>query len=281
MSDTICGALRETALLATMQERHWREMGELTGCPASRFRDQHGNAVYASVYFVEVTTGDEGLGAFGPDDELAVSGALSRYGSSMLDGVHHLAAVGDQSGALTVKISFVLVAGDEGPDALRVSTPANAALGRIPGLAVEPISYRAIRTAQADGGFFVAPPEARRLWDGAFEFAAAIDPDRDLNGVGLLYFANYVTFLDASERAALVEAGFAPVALDGRITRRRQIGYYGNATPRDRLLVDVEAYALNGPPMTRFLVNHRVRRQSDGRLIAIASAERALRPGPS
>ena len=56
-----------------------------------------------------------------------------------------------------------------------------------------------------------------------------IDVDRDTNGAGLVYFANYVAFMDTAERLAL--DGVAPE----RSLRHRRIAYYGNA--------DVERHA--------------------------------------
>ena len=171
----------------------------------------------------------------------------------------------------------MLVALGRGPDELRVSTPANARLDAVPSLGAEPASYRLVRTALASRRLVEAPPEAPPMWPGEFTREYPIDPDRDLNGVGLLYFANYVTFLDAAERDALEEcAGVEPRRLDGRVTMRRRIAYYGNALSSDRLRVRVEAHALDAS-RSRFLVQHRMERVSDGRLIALASAERRLR----
>lgn len=290
MPHTICGALGEVALFAHAQDLHWKEIGTLTACPASRLLDATGTEVYASIFFAELESGgDRGLAAFRPDDELELVGTLGRYGASMLDGEYRLYPAGSLAAELpdplpvapSLRLSFVLVSPGSGPDALRVSAPANAHMERIPPLASEPDSYRIVKQAQAAGGFVSPPATAQRLWAGTFSRVYAINPDRDLNGVGLLYFANYVAFLDAAEREALQEhAGLPPERLDGRVTLRRRIAYYGNARSTDRLEITVEAFALDGEPEGRLLVSHQVRRVSDGRLIALAGAERRLRaPG--
>jgi probable biosynthetic protein (TIGR04098 family) len=282
MPHTISGALGEVALLAHAQDQHWRELGGLAGRPASRLVDAAGREVYASVYFVELdTASDRGLAVFGPDDDLEIEGALGRYGASILDGTHRLHRTGrtqDEGTAPSLRMSFVLVALGCGPDDLSVSTPSNARIDRIPSLPSEPDSYRLVRTAKSAGGFGAAPPGSARLWDGIFSRSYPINPDRDLNGVGLLYFANYVAFLDAAERDAFGElAGMSAERLDGRVTVRRRIAYYGNARSSDRLHIDVEAFALDGLPPTRWRVHHQIRRASDDRLIALASGERLLR----
>ena len=93
-----------------------------------------------------------------------------------------------------------------------------------------------------------------------------------------MYFANYVAFMDLAERKTLQAAGvYAPTALDGRVTVRRRIGFYGNAQRHDSVAVDVEAWRLPGDGR-RLLLQHRVRRAADDRLIAVSTVEKLL-PG--
>jgi len=72
----------------------------------------------------------------------------------------------------------------------------------------------------------------------------------------------------------LTNRAYAPRALDGRVTQRRQIGYYGNCRASDTLRVEVDAFVL---APNRLLLDHRVYRASDGRLIAVSRAEKRLR----
>jgi probable biosynthetic protein (TIGR04098 family) len=276
----------EIALLAHAQDLHWKEMGRLTGCPPTRQMDEAGS-VYASVFFADLEgPSDRGLSVFGPDDQIELVGRFGRYGASLLDGTHEIRLVEDSAGGragggaapLRLRLSFVLVAMGGGPDDLHVSTPRNARIEQIPPLEQEPDSYRLVRAAQAAGTLLPAPPKTRRLWERPYARTYPINPDRDLNGVGLLYFANYVAFLDVAERDALEQVGgLDPCLLDGRVTVRRQIAYYGNARSSDRLQLTVEGWMLDGPPAPRLLVQHSVRRESDGRLVSLASAERLRR----
>ena len=284
MQHTISGGLSEVALLALLADIQWSEMGRLTGCPPSRQVDADGRSVYASIFFVDIDGFPaDGLRAFRPDDDIEIVSGLGRFGLTMLEGEHALFPAETLAAALPetlptgprVRLSSVLIALGVGAEDLRISTPANAPLDGIPLLPTRPDSYRLIREAQAAGIFFATPAVARRLWPGAHTVTVAINPDRDLNGVGLLYFANYITFMDVGERAALAGPGeVAASALDGRATVRRRIGFFGNARPSDAVIVEVEGFALETGAL---LLHHRVRRQSDGRLIAVASAEKRLR----
>ncbi len=284
MPHTICGALGEVALFAYSQDQHWNSIGALVGCPASRLIDAAGTDVYASIYFADFQGGAEGLAGFAPDDELEVVGEIGRYGPSMLDGVHYLYPAGALPAELPVtlppapslRLSFVLVSAGIGPEALRVSAPTNATMSRIPSLPSEPDSYRLVKEAR-ESGAIAPPPSTGALWPGVFMREYAINPDRDLNGVGLLYFANYVAFLDSAERDALQEAaGLSAEKLYRRVTLQRRVAYYANAQPSDRLRISVAAHAPAADP-NRFTVHHRVERVSDGRLVTLGRAERRLR----
>jgi probable biosynthetic protein (TIGR04098 family) len=283
MPHTQSGGLSESALLAHVGDLRWSDLGAATGTAASSHRDAEGHAVYASFYFVELDGFPEaGLGLYGPGDELEIVSTLERFGRSMLDGWHYLYRAGTLPAELPpelppaprVRLSNVLVREGRGTDDLRITVPENARIDDVPASSVEPDSYRRIKQARQRGRFDDGPPDATPLWEGPRTVSYPINADRDVNGVGLVYFANYVAFMDFAERSALEAAGsHTPEALDGRRTRRRRIGFYGNALKHDVLLVDVEAFQAPG---RRLILHHRIRRQGDGRLIAVSSAEKVL-----
>jgi probable biosynthetic protein (TIGR04098 family) len=285
MPHTQAGGMSEAALFAHAGDLRWRDLCGATGVAASEQRDAEGHRVYASFYYVEIGGfPPSGLAAFGPDDRLEVVGTLSRFGRSMLDGVHRLYPADTLPATLPdplppapyVRLSNVFVREARGPDDLRVTTPVTGDLDAIPPSAAEPDSYRMIREARASGRFVADPEGAVPLWEGGHRVVYRIDPDRDINGVGLVYFANYVVFTDVAERRALEEAGgLAPATLDGRRTLRRQVGFYGNAQRHDELLVDV--HAVHRPESPRhLLLHHHIRRRTDDRLIAVSSVEKLL-----
>lgn len=286
MPHTQLGGLSESALLAYVGDLRWRDLWTATGVRPSEQRDADGHTVYASFYYVGIDGFPaDGLGAFAPDDEIELVGTLARYGRSMLDGEHRLYRAGTLPAELPetmppaprVRLSNVIVREGRSMDDLRITTPVNANLEQIPPSAEEPDSYRIIKQARQAGRFVDTPAGASPLWDGARTISYPINPDRDVNGVGLVYFANYVAIMDWAERQLLVSTGsHTPEALDGRRTRWRKIGFYGNALRHDHLDVDVEAFVLPSPEPV-LLLHHRIRRQGDGRLIAVSSTEKLLR----
>jgi probable biosynthetic protein (TIGR04098 family) len=287
MPHTRFHALGEAALLAHAGDLQWAALGESTGVPASRQRDADGRPVYASFYYVEVGGfPPEGLAAFGPDDRIEIVSEVGRFGRSMMDGYHRLHRLDGPGAELPepappgpfLRLSNVLVALGGGADDLRIATPANADIERLPTLAAEPDSYRTVKLARTAGRFVDPPAGAEPLWEGARRVEYEINPDRDVNGVGLLYFANFVVFTDFAERRLLHEdPRFSRFEIDRRVTVARRIGYYGNAQPHDRLEVECEAWRTPGGNL---LFAHRVFRSSDGRLIAVTSVEKHLEGSP-
>jgi probable biosynthetic protein (TIGR04098 family) len=283
MPHTRMHALSEVALLAHCGDLRWHHMARVAGVPATRQRDAEGHPVYASFYYIDVDGfPDEGLAAFGPDDVIELVSRLGRFGRSMMDGEVLIFPHGSLPealperlpGAPRVRLSNVLVALGSGADDLKIATPANADVERIPALTEEPDSYRIIKQARHDGRFYETPSGAEPLWAGTRRAEYVIDADRDVNGVGLLYFANFVAFMDRSERISLAGSGaLSADDIDHRITVRRRIGYYGNARTSDVIEVESDAFVL---PRRRLLLHHRVYRRSDRRLIAVSSVEKHL-----
>lgn len=287
MPHTQSGGLGEQALLACTGDLRWVDIGAASGAPAAQHKDSEGRAVYASFYFAEVKDFPErGLAEFAPEDEIEIVSTMTRYGRTMLDGEHRLYRKGQLPADLPavlpsaprVRLSNVFVCEGRGPDDLRITTPANANIEAIPASESEPDSYAIIRAARQAGRFYATPPtDVVALWEGVRTVVYPINPDRDVNGVGLIYFANYVTFMDFAERVTLEESGaYSAVDLDGRTTLRRRIGYYGNAQRHDTLEIDVEAFRFTTRP-GHLLLHHRIRRPADGRLIAVSTVEKALR----
>ena len=111
-----------------------------------------------------------------------------------------------------------------------------------------------------------------------FVFDYRINPDRDTNGAGLVYFAQYVAFLDMAERAALLcnsRRRLQENEINFRSLERRKLAYYGNVDTRDTLPIRV---ALFGDPSGRLGFRYQVYRGSDGKLIALSEAIKHVGP---
>ncbi len=126
------------------------------------------------------------------------------------------------------------------------------------------------------------------MTDGPVQQEYRLVPDRDLNGAGLVYFANYPMFLDICERAVLLSARLplSESLLDRRTVVHRQSAYLNNASSTDTLRIEIEpwiherelARTKGGETVDlRLHVNCRMYRCSDDRLMMVSTALKVVR----
>jgi probable biosynthetic protein (TIGR04098 family) len=230
-------------------------------------------------------------------------GDLAACGRNVLDGRFALYRAGDAragawgapdessrarfvaAGIPVVRLSNIFVTRDVGPDRLRIGQPANADFSRIPDGEAAADGHERNRRARETGRFWDPPPGARA--SPAVTAEQAIDPDRDVNGVGLVYFGNFPAFFHVAERhalAALPAGGPGPALAARRGTLRRRIGLFANARADDRLRLRAECAVVPEPvgagtparPHGLVWFTVHVERCSDGRSIALTTAERVV-----
>jgi probable biosynthetic protein (TIGR04098 family) len=271
--------LSENALLKMIGNHRWAQIQELGGVPTSLIRDDAGSRLYATFYFIELKLCPERpLGAYGENDVLSFTSDLSHYEKVYLDGCHHL----DSEGSFTVRSSNVFIYQERGPSKLSLAMPENMDFSRITGLASQPDSLSLCRQAKTQGTFVEPEPDDIPLFEGWRECIYEIDPDRDLNGAGLIYFANFVCFMDFAERRILgsLAVPFPADLLDARSTYLRRIGYYGNAQASDSLSIRMKArmriLESNGDGKILDMgFDYRITRLSDQKEIAISSSRKS------
>jgi probable biosynthetic protein (TIGR04098 family) len=241
--------------------------------------------------------------AFRENDRIVWLGSLTAYGRNVLDGHFALYRAADrrirhwgvpdetsrerflEAGIPVFRLSNIFIAQEAGPDRLRVAHPANADFERISERETPPEGLDRNQEARRTGRFFDPPIGARPVPSAAVSFERAIDPDRDLNAAGLVYFANFTTFFHAAERRALAglrDGGPSRPSVDRRVTRRRRLGFFGNARADDQLRIRAECAIVpepvlaDVPPRSYGLMwfTASIERASDGHLVAISTAER-------
>jgi probable biosynthetic protein (TIGR04098 family) len=169
-----------------------------------------------------------------------------------------------------------------------MSIPANMDFSRIPELPTQPDSLTLCRLARTNGAFFEREADDVDVFEGVREFEYQLDADRDMNGAGLVYFANFIAFLDRAERGVLTNLAHPIPAsvLDARSTYHRRIGYFGNAQATDTLKVQVRS-RMRALPSARhgrlidLAFDYRLRRSSDDKEIVISSCRKVspMEPG--
>ena len=162
---------------------------------------------------------------------------------------------------------------------LQRSRPASPGFERIPEMPQAPDCYLAVKAAEKEGSFARPPANYVRMTTApATTVKYNVDPDRDVNGVGLIYFAHYPVFLDIAERQVLraAELTVSEELIDGRTLIQRRSAYLSNASARDSLVIEVEPWMDNSGGPIRLWFNFRMHRASDGRLMMVSTAEKII-----
>jgi probable biosynthetic protein (TIGR04098 family) len=301
--------LAETPLLQYLGDRRWRQLSEIIGVPSRDIVDDRGERLYATFFYVEVAFPPERpMAAFGENDRFKVISTVARYGTSMVDGVSYLlpldgaagqaggapdlpfSSIGDANaaGVPAVRLSNIFVRQFGGAEWLKKGRPAHPRFAEIPALSEPPDSYVLTKQAEQNGHLGVAGTGWTPLTDGPVQRDYRLIPDRDLNGAGLVYFANYPMFLDICERDVLLSGPwpFSEELVDRRTVIRRQSAYLNNASSSDTLRIEIEPWvrsaAVPGTPRGESLdlhlhVNCRMHRRSDNRLMMVSTVRKVVR----
>jgi len=163
----------------------------------------------------------------------------------------------------------------------KLRNPANVGFGGIPKLPKcrKPLSSH--QTGAGNGSAWraerrVAPDRPHR----ALRDELRIDIDRDTNGAGLVYFANYITFLDRAEREAMrtnSRRAFTEADIDNRAVQHRRVAFYGNVATNDRVRTRVRLFDHERRP-SEVAFHYEVRRAGDGELICVSEAVKSSQP---
>jgi probable biosynthetic protein (TIGR04098 family) len=295
--------LAETPLLKYLGDLRWKHLTAVCGVPSKLFADAEGSRLYPTFFYVDLAFPQQKpMAAYGENDRIRVASTMKRFGTSMLDGESYLLPVTEEksdnapfssiaqalaAGVPAVRMSNIFVKQFGGAEWLKKSRPAHPEFERIPEMAVAPDSYAAAKQAEKDGYFALPDSEYVPMTDGPVTVVYRLIPDRDLNGAGLVYFANYPMFLDICEREVLRDARLplTDELIDRRTIVRRKSAYLNNASSKDMLEIQIEPWVQNpiaagnpAPDMApiRLIVNARMVRKSDGRVMMISTVEKII-----
>jgi probable biosynthetic protein (TIGR04098 family) len=154
-----------------------------------------------------------------------------------------------------------------------MSQPENLDFSQITELEAQPDSLMLCRAAKEAGTFRALDAVGADL--GSREVIYPLDADRDANGAGLIYFANFVCFLDFAERVLLRDLGAPEQLMDARSTYWRRIGYFGNAEVTDKLKISIRGQARTEGELALLGFDYRVHRASDDKLILVSSVRKS------
>lgn len=296
--------LAEGPLLQKLGDLRWSHMCGLAGVKSKDVVDDQGNRLYPTFFYVEIAFPENcPMAFFGENDKFNIIGELKRFGTSMLDGNFYLFQEGakvDENiinlphqevlnrGVAIVRFSNVFVIQFNGAEWLKKSRPANIGFLNIPETFEPFTSYGWVKNAEKDGLEINIPSSYIPITKIPASFEYHLVPDRDLNGAGLVYFANYPIFLDICERTLLEDSNnflLGDDLINSRTLINRRSAYLNNAFSKDILDIEISAFIEN--PFTsdykypelepiRLIFKYRMIRKSDNRLMMVSVAEKTI-----
>ncbi|MGV3658737.1 MAG: LnmK family bifunctional acyltransferase/decarboxylase [Prosthecobacter sp.] len=292
--------MAETPLLKFIGDLRWTHTSIFSGVPSRLLSDDTGERLYATFFYIETSFSEEKpMASYGENDEFRVISTIKCFGGSVMDGYHWLAPVGMKAlpadpfaaGLPYVRATNIFVKMLQGAQWLKKSKPAQAGVDLIPQLDAVPDSADLCKQADAEDRFGPPPAGWVPLSDGPVVVEYDIQPDRDLNGAGMLYFANYPQILDIMERKVmqdLLSIRLPEGLVDMRTLVKRQSAYLSNASQSDRLKISMTIYAENpfvpapGRPAVaadrplHLWLNFVMRRCSDDRKMLVSTARKTF-----
>jgi probable biosynthetic protein (TIGR04098 family) len=274
--------LAEDALMKHAGHLQWSAIAETIGTPLSRLRTLDGGEVYATFYFVEDTFPDAApIESFQLDDTVRFRLALRAFKNLAVEGriefdrAEHLpagAATSASGSHPSIRFGNIFITPRGGNSLLKVAAPANGDFSAFVPLPNEENPYQITRGASTTHRLGIVPDEWIAADGDGIEAFYAIDPDRDTNGAGLVYFANYFAFLEGAERSAAARSTLPAVRdAHARHLRVRRTAFYGNIDLDDRLKTTVSFFPSPADPAVAG-VRYAMRRESDDVLICLSEA---------
>jgi probable biosynthetic protein (TIGR04098 family) len=259
----------EHLLMKVAGHFQWQSIAAAAGMPLSVLRTTSGGEVYASFYYIEtIIPPSAPLESFRLDDTVRFEVSLRAFKNIAFEGRLRFDTP-DRLGPSSPSIRFanIFITPEKGNSRLRVAPPAQADFRDLPPLPNEENPYQITRAASESGtlGLIDDAWHVDRRHDQRY----AIDVDRDTNGAGLVYFANYVAFMDTAERLTL-DGGYPERSL-----RHRRIAYYGNADVNDTLTINVTVFLHDARPHDLGFRTV-IRRGEDGETICLSEAIKAV-----
>jgi probable biosynthetic protein (TIGR04099 family) len=253
------GGLSEFWLLMECGHRHWTLLERMLGMEARDICDEHGCRLYAS--FVAVHMSGASLAHFHEADQIALNSRIAPLSARRFLSSHFI------SGHKRVRVDMIsafvrkALPSDADTEVLQGTRPrlslkrTAAAIDEID--SVLPSLDREIRRGRSEDYYLGLSQQPSGT---SPALVCRPCPAIDFNGVGLLYFARYIDFVDRAEWEYLSASSSIQAA-----TLERRIFYFANLNPGDSIKIE-----LLGRSTSLNRIEHlaRISRMSDGRHMA-------------
>lgn len=297
--------LIESSLYGEAIDFRLRALAERTGVRSREIRASGGQRLYATVFFLQLRTPRAlPLACWRENDHLRFVDHSRLAGKGLLDGyilfdspdlesgrLPERVAPGDLDGGTFawIRAAHRFTHDQRGPGELELAPPENLSVERA-GQWTAPCSAVPVHRRTTSAALEPPPAPFRPIHPAPHRATLPIAVERDLNGVGLLYFIRYSQMVDIAERQLLADGLWPPCEdfmIVGRTPIARTLCFFGNAAWNDTLLAETRLWAADDreaelrvatgayAPL-RFRTQSALFRQSDRRLIAVSESEKLV-----
>ncbi len=267
---------------------HWTAMAETIGVPLSQLHAKNGGPVYATFYYIEEHFPERApIHSFRLDDIVRFRFEQRAYKRTttecqlIFDHAANLPALVDDPSPIApnaglgrhpyLRFGNIFITPAAGNSRLRVTAPVEGDFSPFSELPNDENPYQIVRNASESGRLELLDDRWLASSADSFDAQYAIDPDRDTNGAGLIYFANYITFMDAAERGAVAAAKHRTRPSSGYVVQQRRVAFYGNASPSDTVHTRVTLF--HDPARPELIgARYAIYRKEDDELICLSEA---------
>jgi probable biosynthetic protein (TIGR04098 family) len=307
MPHMVPNKLSEVELLKWLGSYQWDSISRALGRRSHEITNLDKERLYASFISAELFfPPSRPIDAFEEGSTVSVRSRIAAYGRRFVEGMllfDREAVSPSATEGVTTKADLVradrpfayftnaFVARGGSNTKLKVFEPEGMDSAGVTALPSPPAGIAEHKEVQATGRIEAGLPEdAAPLapGGGAAELVYKINPESDLNGAALLYFARYAAMMDYGVRRFMSEKLARPVSsalIECLSTEHRRIYYFENADPWDSVRIFVEGWRIQAAPAPaspgrsvqgRFRFRLDLYRASDGALMASALVTKAL-----
>jgi probable biosynthetic protein (TIGR04098 family) len=268
----------------------WESVAEACRTNVHAARTAEGQPTYLSFYYFRVRGGKavhpHGL-AFG--DELEVTSKVFQFGGGSVLTLHRLAPAGLGLGAgldpeevyemphpecmYAENLNRWIARGR--PDSNRGLTetvPCDFAYADLPRLPNQFSPRTLVGRARNAGSFCTPEPPGFTIAGNERSFEYTLDAVRDINGVGLVYFASYFSIFDTALLRLWRELGRSERQFLQRRVIDQKVGFFGNADLGSLFTITARRWQNVADPLSE-IADLELRDSTTGRLLAVAAIE--------
>ena len=294
---TNLGGLSEVRLMMQAGHFQWNSIAAALNKPLSTLRTKEGHPIYATFFYIDSKFPEKRpIGSFKLDESLLFLNKIKQFKGMSIDGEILFDRVQSFKDAdrpdfdfdreakagrhPTLRMCNVFISHEGSNEFLKITTPEGCSFENMETIASGEEAYPITRAASKHRAFDLFDKEWSPIDKEAdFSFDYTINPDRDTNGAGLVYFAQYIAFMDAAERQALLKNSSVPFSLEQinhRTLVRRKIAYFANVDLENTLTIVVALFRNN---RSQVGARYQIFRKSDKKLIALSESIKSFPVG--